>query len=99
MFLRKILRGAADDSYGIEVAKLAGVPNEVIRRAKEVLVAILDSSGQERKPAKPEETTNELTFDNVLESQLADAVRALDVNTLTPLEAINELYRLKKMIE
>ena len=98
-FLRKILRGAADDSYGIEVAKLAGVPNEVIRRAKEVLAAILDGSGQEKKPAKPEETTNELTFDNVLESQLADAVRALDVNTLTPLEAINELYRLKKMIE
>ena len=75
------------------------MPNEVIRRAKEVLAAILDGSAQEKKPAKPEETTNELTFDNVLESQLADAVRALDVNTLTPLEAINELYRLKKMIE
>ena len=98
-FLRKILRGAADDSYGIEVAKLAGVPNEVIRRAKEVLAAILADDTPTKKPARSESESNELTFDNVLESQLADAVRALDVNTLTPLEALNELYRLKKMIE
>ena len=97
-FLRKILRGAADDSYGIEVAKLAGVPNEIIKRAKEVLRSLLEGEDAAKPKSEPE-PSDEITFDMVLESQLADAVRAIDINTLTPIEALNELFRLKKMLE
>ena len=97
-FLRKIVKGAADDSYGIEVAKLAGVPNEIIKRAKEVLASII-SGALPRPAAKKSEPEPELSFENVLESQLADEVRKLDLNTLTPIEALNTLYQLKKIIE
>jgi DNA mismatch repair protein MutS len=96
-FLRKIVRGAADDSYGIEVAKLAGVPNEIIKRAKEVLADILKSSLHPK--AKTQRAPEpELTFEAVLQSQLAEAIKAIDINTLTPIEAMNELYKLKKLL-
>ncbi len=99
-FLRKIVRGAADDSYGIEVAKLAGVPIEVIRRAKEVLKQLEDGSTvPQRKSVKAEEAEPDaMTFENVLSQQVADAVRAVDLDTMSPIEALNELYRLKKML-
>ena len=99
VFLRKIVRGAADDSYGIEVAKLAGVPKEVTKRAKEIL-ATLESGGiqmKERK-AEPAEDDFALSFDNISEGEVAEKLRAVDINTLTPLEAINLIYELKKML-
>lgn len=95
-FLRKIVKGGADDSYGIEVAKLAGVPNEIIKRAKEVLAELLKTGEKVQK--KSEEPTETFNFENILESQLADEVRKLDLNTLTPIEALNVLYELKKII-
>ncbi len=99
-FLRKIVKGAADDSYGIEVAKLAGVPNEIIKRAKEILSELLENEPTPTKKSAPEQTSEpSLTFESVLESQLADEVRRLDLNTLTPIEALNALYNLKKIIE
>lgn len=96
-FLRKIVKGAADDSYGIEVAKLAGVPNEVIRRAKEILAQKLSEVHSSAPKAEPQESP-ELSFEGVLESQLAETVRQIDLNTLTPIEALNKLFELKKLI-
>ena len=100
-FLRKIVRGAADDSYGIEVAKLAGVPAEVIKRAKEILHSI--ESGDlklERPEKKPEEPAFDmlsmLTSDE--EHEAAEKLRAADINTLTPIEAMNLIYELKKKL-
>lgn len=100
-FLRKIVRGAADDSYGIEVAKLAGVPSEVIKRAKEILHSI--ESG-EIKLERPAEKSEEPAFDMLsmlasdIEHEAADRLRAVDINTLTPIEAINLIYDLKKKL-
>ncbi len=99
VFLRKIVRGAADDSYGIEVAKLAGVPKEVTKRAKEILSS-LEAGGIRVKEKKPEPSEDDfaLSFDSMSEGEVAERLRAVDINTLTPLEAINLIYELKKML-
>jgi len=96
-FLRKIVKGAADDSYGIEVAKLAGVPNEVTRRAKEVL-SMLENGNSVQKPMKKIEETNEITFDSFEEKEVCEKLRSCDINTLTPLEALNMIFELKKIL-
>ena len=98
-FLRKIVRGATDESYGIEVAKLAGVPNDVIRRAKEVLKQL-----SEENPAKaPRETAPELdmslTFDDFKADEVREKLLNTDVNLLTPVEALNLLVELKKLAD
>lgn len=99
VFLRKIVRGAADDSYGIEVAKLAGVPKEVTKRAKEILET-LEAGGIQKKERTTEPADDDfaLSFDNISESEVAEKLRTVDINTLTPLEAINLIYELKKML-
>ena len=92
-FLRKIIRGGTDDSFGIEVAKLAGVPNEVIERAKEVLGSI-DNGEKPQIDVLPQsfEKTEESTRANEILTQ----IKNLDVTTLTPIEALNELYKLQQ---
>ncbi len=105
IFLRKIVRGATDDSYGIEVAKLAGIPNEIVRRAKEILRDIEDKP--ESRPAKQTEAASEPFDDADLFSTLrssendeaAAKIRALDLNTLTPIEAMTFLYTLKQSLD
>ncbi len=100
-FLRKIVRGAADDSYGIEVAKLAGIPNEVIRRAKEIL-ATLELSAPERPRAivREEEEVDMLTMlQSSKESEVSEKLRRTDINTLTPIEAMNLVFELKKLLD
>lgn len=94
-FLRRIVRGPADDSYGIEVAKLAGLPGEVTSRAKEVL-KVLEAS------APNADRVTQLNFENFekfaqkpVPSELVERLEAVDVETLTPLEALNFLYELK----
>lgn len=100
-FLRKIVPGATDDCYGIEVAKLAGVPNEVIRRAREVLAEI--ESGAPQQAAEPRRAAAAVPnlFDTLRESEadaVADRLREVNLDTLTPLEAMNLLFTLKKML-
>lgn len=95
-FLRKIIRGAADDSYGIEVAKLAGVPNEVTKRAKEILKGLERGDMPMQNIARAEECDDEITFDNYEEKAVCDRLRECDINTLTPIEAMNLIYELKK---
>jgi DNA mismatch repair protein MutS len=103
VFLRKVEPGAADRSYGIEVAKLAGLPNEVIERAREVL-AEHESAKQrvteqlasdELRPRPPAQ----LTIFTPLSQPVLDKLRELDLNRLTPLEALNLLAELKKQVD
>lgn len=98
-FLRRIVRGPADDSYGIEVARLAGLPGSVTRRAHEVL-RVLEASAPGRHKVE------QLDFDALADyaspavpSEVLEKLEALDVETLTPIEALNFLYELKKTLK
>jgi DNA mismatch repair protein MutS len=99
-FLRKVEPGAADRSYGIEVAKLAGLPNEVITRAREVLTehesAERELTGHLSPGATPPPT--QLTIFTPLSQPVLEKLREIDLNRLTPLEALNLLAQLKKEI-
>ena len=99
-FLRKIVPGGADESYGIEVAALAGVPKEVIKRAKEILKYAENSAGGEidiRLPEKKaEEPEDQISFENAGAQLIADELKKLDATTLTPIEALNKLYELSE---
>jgi len=105
-FLRKIVRGSTDDSYGIEVAKLAGIPNEVIRRAREVLASIessadirTDGAGNGRKKADSStEVGGQLTLESAIEAEVAQVLRSTDLNTLSPYEAMTLLFDLKRRL-
>ena len=95
LFLRKILPGAADESYGIEVAKLAGVPESVIRAA-DAHLRELNAQGAAVKvtsPAKPE--SDQVSLADVGADAVAERLRAVDPNTLSPLEALRLLFELK----
>ncbi|MBQ8848784.1 MAG: DNA mismatch repair protein MutS [Clostridia bacterium] len=100
-FLRKIVRGSTDDSYGIEVAKLAGLPNDVIKRAKEVLATVektakaLSTSSAE----KEEKDDSLISFDDCINEQIIDELKNIDINTLSPYEAMSFLFDLKKRIK
>jgi len=100
VFLRKVEPGAADRSYGIEVAKLAGLPNEVVSRAREVLAehefAEQQASAHLSPGSSPPPT--QLTIFTPLSQPVLDKLREVDLNRLTPLEALNLLAELKKEI-
>ena len=102
-FLRRIVSGGADDSYGIEVAKLAGLPEPVIVRAKAVLKELESGKKTERPKRKKkeviEDNTTQMSLIAPKNSVLEDFVRDIDVNTLTPIEALNKLYELKRLCE
>jgi DNA mismatch repair protein MutS len=101
-FLRKIVRGSTDDSYGIEVAKLAGLPSEVIKRAREVLSHVeesskavrdaVDSLGGTKKPTDE----GAITMDDMLGGQLMEELRQVDLNTLSPFECMTLMFEWKK---
>ena len=100
-FLRRIVRGGADDSFGIEVAKLAGVPDKVIKRAKQVLTDLESADGEEgRRHAAQRfgEEPVQLTMDSV-DGEVLQKLRSLDVNTLTPIECMNALFELHNMLK
>lgn len=97
VFLRKIVKGAADDSYGIEVAHLAGVPETVVNRAKQVLASLTEGTAHPAAKAKRED--DNISFDTLNEARVLDRIRSVDINTLTPYEAITLLYELKKELD
>src|SRR5580692_56143 len=100
-FLRKVEPGAADRSYGIEVAKLAGLPNQVVVRAREVLAEHEFAEQQATAHLSPGATppAAQLTIFTPLSQPVLDKLREVDLNRLTPLEALNLLAELKKQIE
>ncbi len=97
-FLRRIVRGPADDSYGIEVAKLAGIPNSVVSRAKEILRQLETDGAAPREPRVPEteQDSGQLSLLGGADNPVITRLKALDVNTLTPIEAMQILYELSK---
>jgi len=100
VFLRKVEPGAADRSYGIEVAKLAGLPNEVVERAREVLVKHEFAEQQATAHLSPGASppAAQLTIFTPLSQPVLEKLRDVDLNRLTPLEALNLLAELKKEI-
>ena len=98
IFLRKIVPGATDDSYGIEVAKLAGIPSQVINRAREIL-SELEAEGGAPAPVPKQEPEDQVSLLDLTGQRVVAALSAITVETLTPIEAMNELYKLKKMLD
>ena len=94
VFLRKIVRGAADDSYGIEVAKLAGLPENVINKAKSYLKE-LERDGISA-PSAPAVEEDQISFADIGADEVRRILRDTDLNTLTPIEAMNLLFDLQK---
>lgn len=117
VFLRKIIKGGADKSYGIQVAKLAGVPDPVIERAKEILQELIDNdisvkakeiaeeirakSKQKVRQKKYDEVDLEQMslFDTVKNEDIIDELREIDITNLTPMDALNTIYRLQNKIK
>lgn len=101
IFLRKIVRGGTDDSFGIEVAKLAGVPQKVIRRAKEILKGLEEGASVARAVGKAEEAENPDLQLSLAQQQEEKALRQLkqaDLDSMTPRDALEFLYELKKLM-
>ncbi len=99
IFLRKIVPGGTDDSYGIEVAGLAGVPDGVIRRAKDILADTVASHPvrlARGAKAAADDADSQVSFDDMSGSRVIENLRATDINSITPIEAMNLLYSLKK---
>ena len=103
IFLRKIQRGGADHSYGVQVARLAGLPNKVIRRSGQILKQL--NAADITKKAKQiaveskeqqEETAQQMDMFHIAETQLADEISKLDVMAMTPIEALQTLFELQK---
>ena len=115
VFLRKIIKGGADKSYGIQVARLAGVPDLVIDRAKEIVEQLSDNDITEKvqsisiaetnAPSKKQEHYDELEldqislFDTVTDADVLDELKNVEVSTMTPLDALNTLYRLQNKLK
>ena len=98
IFLRKIVPGAADDSYGVEVAKLAGLPSAVINRARQILAELEAGSGNAPVPVAATPADDQISLLDLRSQQICAALEAITVETLTPIEAMNELYKLKRML-
>ena len=114
IFLRKIIRGGADKSYGIQVGKLAGIPDSVIQRAKEILSVLSDadiaarakeladgSATTRKRIAKQDEVDrNQLSFAGTVNyEEIIQEILNLKVNLMSPLEALNELDRLQNRLK
>ena len=116
VFLRKIVRGGADKSYGIQVAKLAGVPDSVIARAKEIAEELSDADitarakeiaeissniTQHKAVPKPDEVDMQQLsfFDTVKDDDIIRELDSLELSTMTPLDAMNTLYRLQTKLK
>lgn len=101
-FLRRIVRGPADGSYGIEVAKLAGVPAGVVNRAREILLELESEDRKLRAGARPdfekndeqEEMPLQISLQSERDDEIIDELKNIDADTLTPLEALTTLYKL-----
>ena len=115
VFLRKIVKGGADKSYGIQVAKLAGVPDSVINRAKELVEQLVDSdlaartreiaegsapAGHKPVPKPDDVEMSQLTlFDTVREDDIIEELKNLELGNMTPIDALNTLYRMQTKLK
>ena len=95
-FLRKIIRGGADDSYGIEVAALAGVKKSVIERAKQILKMVENEDMESAHARKKTEFMPQIGIEDQTALDIFEELKAMDVTTYTPIEALNKLYEMAK---
>ena len=102
-FLRRIVHGGADQSFGIEVAKLAGIPNSVIKRAKAILKELeankIEIEFKAEDAVEEESDDIQYNFKTNSADEIFELIKATDVNTLTPIEAMQTLYDIKKKVE
>ena len=96
VFLRKVVNGTADKSYGIHVAKMAGLPQKIIYRATEILNQFLSDDDLRKLEVKAGDTPNQISMFENQEKRLSEAIAQLDINALTPLEALQKIDELKK---
>ena len=116
VFLRKIVKGGADKSYGIQVAKLAGVPDSVIARAKELVEELSQADisvkakditleGRKKTKTRQKKTYDEVDleqislFDTVNEKDVVKELEGLEITNMTPMDALNTLYRLQNRLK
>ena len=108
IFLRKLERGGSEHSFGIHVAQIAGMPRSVVKRANEILRQLEDSNAKEGRVSKPikeigeKRSGVELSFfqlDDPVLSQIRDEILGLDINNLTPVEALNKLNDIKRILK
>ncbi len=115
VFLRKIVKGGADKSYGIQVAKLAGLPDSVVERAKEIIQELLEndiseiaksitvdtSSGRRKKKERLDEVdlAQISLFDTTDDDMIIEELRSIDIGNMTPLDALNKLYELQNKVK
>ena len=103
VFLRRIVEGAADQSYGIEVAKLAGVPKEIVKRADEILEEIESKHAvtpvAKQVPKTQTDGFGSLPLESFVNDEICDELKKLDINTLTPIEALSKLYEFHKRLK
>lgn len=100
-FLHKVVKGSADRSYGIHVAKLAGIPRDITSKAEEILKKLEGKKKSGKSPAKqgPTKDHSQVDLFNAANHLLVKAIKGIDVDKLTPLEALNEINRLKNLID
>ena len=114
VFLRKIIKGGADKSYGIQVARLAGVPDIIIDRAREIVEQLSDNDitekmqkiavhvpGEKKKTPRYDEVdlTQMSLLDTVTDEDVLNELQEIDISNLTPLDALNTLYRLQNKLK
>lgn len=114
VFLRKIVKGGADKSYGIQVAKLAGIPDSVINRAKEIVSELVDAdisikakeiaagnekAGKQKYLKDTVEMKQMSLFDTVNDNSIIEEIKNLDIGTMTPIEAMNTLYKMQNQLK
>ena len=107
VFLRKLMAGGSNHSFGIHVAQMAGMPKSVVSRAEDILKVLEQNNRKEDMPAKQVEGLGQqregfqLSFfqlDDPVLKQIRDEIRNIDINNLTPMEALNKLNEIKKII-
>lgn len=100
IFLRKIVEGGTDESYGIHVAKLAGVPAPVVKKANEILKTLERKSSivQNADNVSKNQTSGQLDMYNYKLAELAHEIDKINLNELTPIEALNTLVKLKESV-
>ena len=103
IFLRKIVPGPTDDSYGIEVARLAGVPAEITKRAKQVLASLeenkpINAAKNVRTKDSDDAYPTNLSFGDIAADEIKEKLLKTDINTLTPIEALNLIYEWKRLL-
>lgn len=105
VFLRKIIRGGANQSFGIQVARLAGIPTDVIRRAKEILIELEEHDINNPyqlpivKPPEDPENPQQLDLFMLLETEIVDELRQMNILEMTPMSSFNKLYELIQKVQ